>query len=214
MIPELKHTHMAAMLLSPRRKPFRRAMTLIEILVAVALSSLVMGVVISFAVALQRSDRNVRSFAVRGERRSELADALRTDIRRATEASLPSEKILAIKLALGGELQYELGDGGCRRVAPARGDSPTQREFFAVGPAETWTLEQAAPGRRPLVMVTMQYAPKDKDSESRPAPLLVYAALGADLAKHVVRVSQLNRNESQQRTEELEQEVAEEARER
>jgi prepilin-type N-terminal cleavage/methylation domain-containing protein len=194
-----------------RRKLFRRAMTLLEVLVALVLSSVLMGVVVSFAVALQRSDRNVRSYALRAERRSELAEALRTDIRRAAEVALPSEKTLAMKLAGGGELQYELGDGGCQRVGAAAGESSPEREFFAVGPADSWTLERADSGRRPLVMLTMQYAQNDKDSESGPAPLLLYAALGADLANLVMPATQSNQNESEQIPEELQQDFVEDA---
>jgi hypothetical protein len=171
---------MAPMMRSTRRDAFRRAITLLEVLVVVALSSLVMGVVVSFAIALQQSDRNVRSFFVRIERLSELAEALRTDIRRAADASLASEKKLAITLASGGEIQYELGESGCQRVVTTDDKTPATREFFAVGACESWTLEHGTPGRRPLVMVTMRYAETDKEAKSGPAPLLVYAALGAD----------------------------------
>jgi type II secretory pathway component PulJ len=111
-------------------------MTLIEILVVVVLSSLVMGVVISFAVALMRSDRNVKAFAVRNERLSDLAAALRSDLRQAAEASLPSAKTLAIELSGGREIQYVLIDGGCRRVLAVAGPTPPQRELLAVGGAQ------------------------------------------------------------------------------
>lgn len=185
-------------------------MTLIEVLVVVVLSSLVMGVVISFAVALQRSDRNVRAYAVRGERLSELGAALRSDLRQAADASQPQSKTLAIKLAGGHEITYELVVGGCSRVGGAADPFP-EREFFAIGAAESWTLEQGAPGRRPLIMVAMNFARTDKERESQPAPLLVYAALGADLPDVVAPMPQSNGNESEQETEVVEQEVAQEA---
>jgi hypothetical protein len=159
---------------------------------------------------MQRSDRNARAFAVRGERLCELAFSLRSDLRYAADASLPSPKNLAIKLAGGREIHYELVDGGCRRVSEAGDQLLPEREFFAIGAAETWTLDRAATGRRPLIMATMDFAKKDKDRESQPAPLLVYAALGADLPGVVAPTPQSSENESRQ-TEEVEQEKTEDA---
>jgi hypothetical protein len=187
-------------------------MTLIEVMVVVVLSSLVMGVMISFAVALQRSDRNVRGYAVRVERLSELGAALRSDLRQATDASLPETKTLAIKLAGGREIDYELADGGCRRVSDADQLWP-DREFFAIGAAESWTLERGATGRRPLIMVTMHFAKEDKDRESKPVPLLVYAALGADLPNVIASLPISSENETEQKPGDVEQEEAEEAEE-
>ena len=188
-------------------------MTLIEVMVVVVVSSLVMGVVISFAVALQRSDRNVRAYAVRGERLSELASALRSDLRQAADILRPTASTLQIKLAGGREIHYELIDGGCRRVGGSEQLWP-DREFFAVGNAESWTLERTALDRRPLIMVTMNSAKKDEENESQPAPLLVYAALGADLPEVVSPIQRFNGNESRQNSEVgVEQEVAEESEE-
>jgi prepilin-type N-terminal cleavage/methylation domain-containing protein len=206
-------TTMLQMKTPQQRNARRRAMTLVEVLVVVVLSSLVMGVVISFTVALQQSDRNMRSFAVRIERVSELAAALRSDLRQSKDVSLPSMKKLAIKLGGGGEIQYELSDRGCQRVVPVEGNAPAAREFFAVGPAEKWELKHEAGGRRPLAIVIMQFAERDKQSESRPAPLLVCAALGADLPEVVTLTTLSNGKESEQKREEVEQEVAEEAEE-
>ena len=186
-------------------------MTLIEVLVVVVLSSLVMGVVISFAVALQQSDRKVSASAVRGERWSELGAALRSDLRLAAEASLPEPKTLAIKLAGGREINYELVDGGCRRVGGAADPFP-DREFFAIGAVKSWTLDRGTTGRRPMIMATLNFAKNDKEHESQPAPMLVYAALGADLPNVVAPLPILNEDESERNTEEVEQEVAEEAK--
>jgi hypothetical protein len=186
-------------------------MTLVEVLVVVVLSSLVMGVVISFMVALQRSDRNMRSFPVRIERLSDLAEALRSDLRQAEAASLQSTMKLAINLGSGREINYELADRGCLRVVTAEGDSPQVREFFAVGSAEKWQLERNAGGRRPLAMVTMNFAERDNESESRPAPLVVYAALGADLAEIIVPAMDSNEDKPDSKTEGFKQEETEEA---
>lgn len=184
-------------------------MTLIEVMVVVVLSSLVMGVMISFAVALQRSDRNVTAFTIRGERLNELGAALRSDLRQAAEASLPAPKTLAIKLAGGREIQYELVDGGCRRIGAAADPFP-EWEFFDIGAAESWTLERGATGRRPLIMATMHFAKEDKDRESQPAPLLVYAALGADLPNVIASLPISSENETEQKPGDVEQEDAEE----
>jgi hypothetical protein len=166
--------------------------------------------VVSFTIALQRSDRNMRSVALSIERLSELAEALRSDLRQAEATSLQSTKKLAINLGGGREIEYELADRGCLRVVAAQGSLPPAREFFAVGFAEKWQLEHKAGGRRPLAMVTMQFAERDKESESRPAPLVVYAALGADLPETAAEMRE-SRDESKRKTEGVEQEVAEEA---
>jgi prepilin-type N-terminal cleavage/methylation domain-containing protein len=197
--------------IAAQHEKLRSAMTLIEVLVVVVLSSLVMSVVISFTVALQRSDRNMRSFAVRIERLGDLAEALRSDLRQAEETSLRSANQLAINLDGGGEIQYELADRGCLRVATTEGSFPPAREFFAVGAAEKWHLEREAGVRRPLAMVTLHFAERDKESESRPAPLVVYAALGADLPEVVAPTQLSNEKEFDQKIENVQQEVAEEA---
>jgi hypothetical protein len=56
----------------------------------------------------------------------------------------------------------------------------------------------------------MRFAKKDKEPESQPPPLLVHAALGADLPEVVAPIESSNEHNSDQRTEDVEQEETEE----
>jgi hypothetical protein len=156
-------------------------MTLIEVTVVVALSSIVMGIVISLTVALKQKDRAMRAFAVESERLSELSETLRTDVRRANDLSRPADTMLVMSSPNNSQIQYELTASGCRRTVTKPGEAPTHVDLFAIGPAASWTIEQGPRGRRPLYIVTLHRLASAGDGESRVAPMLVYAALGADL---------------------------------
>jgi hypothetical protein len=159
----------------------RSAMTLPEVMVGVALSSIVMGVLISLAIALKQRDRAIRSFAVESERRCELAELLRTDIRRAARVSLPDAMALVVTRPDGGETRYELTRAGCKRTVADSGGGKPRFDLFTVGSVTSWSLEPGPRGRRPLFAVTLNRASQKADKDSRRVPLLVYAALGADL---------------------------------
>jgi hypothetical protein len=156
-------------------------MVLVEVLVVTALSTIVMGTVISLAVVMIQRDRAIRSFAVQRERQSELAEKIRTEIRLADDVSLPAETMLVVTAADGTQTRYELTRSGCRRTVTEPGEDKPGFDLFAVGPATSWTLEKGPPGRRPLLIVTLNRAAPNADLDARPAPLIVYAALGADL---------------------------------
>jgi type II secretory pathway pseudopilin PulG len=157
-----------------------RAMTLIEILVATTLASVVMGVVISLVVVLMQKDRQVRLFTLQGDRQNQLAEELRTDIRGAGEVSLVAQTVLVVRTPDERETRYEITAGGCRRMVTAPGEKKPRVEFYAVGPAIAWSLEKGPAGRRPLYIATLQRASAANKS-SPDTPLFVYAALGADL---------------------------------
>jgi|SRR5688572_12739635 len=155
-------------------------MSLVEVTAAVAVSSLLMGTVVSLAIALKRADRNVRLADIHSSRLIELAETLRLDIRQGTSVTLSGNYALVISSAAGGESRYELGPQGCERNLGI-GDNKTRRDLFAIGRAESWSIEEGAPGRHPLYIVTLNRPKLDEDAKPRQMPLVVYAALGADL---------------------------------
>jgi hypothetical protein len=156
-------------------------MTLPEVIVAVTLSSIVLSVLISFTIALKQRDRTIRSFGVESERRRELAELLRTDIRDAVDVSLPSKTTLVVKRPGDSEIRYELTANGCNRTVVEPTGSKAQFDSYAVGAAISWSLEQGPAGRRPLFVVTMNRRPRSSATDAGSVPLLVYAALGADV---------------------------------
>jgi hypothetical protein len=171
-------------------KEHRAAMTLVEVAVVVAVSSIVMGVLVSLAIALFQRDRAIRSFAVESDRRSEMAELLRTDIRRATDVKLLSDNVLLVTLYNGTEVRYELAETNCKRTVSMPEGSKPRFDSFAVGKAVSWSLEPGPPGRRPLFIVTLNRATRTADASARPNPLLlVYAALSADLPAAVATIS-------------------------
>jgi hypothetical protein len=173
--------HLDCRLLGRRASAAARGMVLVEVLVVTALSTIVMGTVISLAVVMLQRDRAIRSFAVQRERQSELAEKLRTEIRQAIDVSLPAETMLVVTAVNGAQTRYELTRAGCRQTVTGPGRDNPGIDLFAVGPATSWTLEKGPPGRRPLFIVTLNRAAPNADPDARPAPLIVYAALGADL---------------------------------
>jgi hypothetical protein len=162
-------------------RPTPRGVTLVEVLVVVAVTSAVFGVVVSLLVSLMRKDRDVRSFALRFERQGELAEALRVDIRGAREVSLSAQTVLDIVAPDEQQTRYELTAGGCRRISVRPEDAAPRIEFFAVGAAAAWALEPGPAGRRPLFKVTLHRSSAEGDSSPAPLPFLVYAVLGADV---------------------------------
>jgi prepilin-type N-terminal cleavage/methylation domain-containing protein len=162
----------------------RNAFSLIEVLVAVAISSLLMGVVVSLMLGLKQWDRVSRATSVRNEQLLRLAGTLRTDIRGGSDVLLSVEGPLVVMTASGEQLRYELGADGCRRTVIAPGGAGPRTDLFAIGKASNWIVERKAPGRRPLVAVTLESpAAKDGTAERRLLPFLVCAAVGADRAE-------------------------------
>jgi hypothetical protein len=154
-------------------------------MVVVALSTIIMGAVISLLVALMQRDQSIRLFAVQCQRQSELAEMLRADIRQAEDVSLPAETMLVVTAPDGGQTRYELAATGCRRIVTRPGEQRPGIVWFAIGPALSWVLEKGPPGQRPLLMVTLTYSNAESGKGSARFPMLVYAALGGDLLNSV-----------------------------
>jgi hypothetical protein len=163
------------------RRDTRNALMLVEVMVVVTLTSIMMGVVISLMIGLQRWDQSFRDRAVQSEQLARLAESVRTDIRSGADVSLPATRILQTTGQGRGATRYELEAEGCRRIVELPENQATRSEFFAVGPVTSWKLERGPIGRRPLIIVTLDRFAPDNDTAPRLAPLLIYAALGADL---------------------------------
>jgi type II secretory pathway pseudopilin PulG len=160
----------------------RRATTLVELLVVTTLVSILMAVVGTLAIHLRQWDRHVRDHSQHSSQLTNLAETIRADIRQATGVTQPEKKVVAIAGSDSREVRYELQPGGCRRIVKAPGDKSPRIETFAIGPADSWKLETATPGRRPAYTISLERSDLDK-AASQPAPFFVYAALGSDLQK-------------------------------
>src|SRR3712207_4007540 len=93
-----------------------RGMMLIEVSVAVALSTIVLGLVVSVAVALKQMDRRMQNRGVERQRQLELAELVRTDIRSATGIALSEDTTLIIKGPGERETRYEIRSEGIQRM--------------------------------------------------------------------------------------------------
>lgn len=156
-------------------------MTLVEVMVVVTLSILILGLATSLFVAVQRRDFRIRGFAVEWERHAALVEQLRIDLRGATRASLADKGVLLVEQPGSRQIRYELSASGCRRSAQEPGQTTPRVEMFAVSRADAWTLEPGPPGRRQMFVVSLRRGERSEAPVGTKAPLLVYAALGADL---------------------------------
>jgi prepilin-type N-terminal cleavage/methylation domain-containing protein len=156
----------------------RRGFSLIEMMVVISLSALLLGVATSLLFSLRDRDRHSREDNLHGEQMFRLAESLRADIRQGADVLLSIDGPLVVISPDGIQTRYELNRNGCQRSTVAPGDAGPRHDLFAIGRAQRWQVERLATGRRPLVAVTLEQA--TVDGESRAAPLLVYAALGAD----------------------------------
>jgi prepilin-type N-terminal cleavage/methylation domain-containing protein len=156
-----------------------KGVSLIEMMVAIAVSAVLLGVATSFLWSIRSRDQQIRHTASHTLQSFRLATRLRADIRRAADV-LPSEDgSLVVMSPRGAQTRYELTPRGCVRSVVAAGDAAAARDEFAVGRAEGWSVDRLSAGRRPLVTVALLGASDDAPAGAQ--PLLVYAALGADL---------------------------------
>jgi prepilin-type N-terminal cleavage/methylation domain-containing protein len=179
----------------PATTPFRRnrplplsprtGFTLIEMLVVVALSSLLLGVVLSLMMGLKQWDRLSRTSSTRNEQLLRLSTALRSDIRGGADVLVSIEGPLVVMNASGEQLRYEFGPEGCHRtvIAPGSANPPTHHsaDLFAIGAAAKWIVERKPAGKNPLVTIKIEPPSEKRESTApRMLPFLVYAALGTD----------------------------------
>jgi prepilin-type N-terminal cleavage/methylation domain-containing protein len=157
----------------------RSAFTLAEILVVVALLSMLLAFVTSFLVGLHRYDVKFRKGELRRAQLARLTETIRSDIRQGSTVSLPTDQSLLVTTSDGRETRYEIIQEGCRRTASELGVVPPMVDVFRIGPAESWTLDTGPPGRRPLYVVTVR-SKKKAGGAPGTVSALVQAALGAD----------------------------------
>ena len=170
----------------PIRPPARVGFSLVEMLVVIALSSLVLGVVVSLMIELRQWDRLCRASSTRNEQLLRLASTLRSDIRHGSDVLLSVEGPLVVMTASGEQLRYEFGPGGCRRTVLARDDAAPRDDLFAIGQASKWNVERRTTGRRPLLAVTIGVEPtRHQPTAPQLMPFLVCASLGADASAAV-----------------------------
>src|SRR4051812_33155211 len=75
---------------------YRRATTLVELLVVVGLVSIMFSIVVLLAVRLRQWDHHVRDLSLHANQMATLADAIRVDVRHAKSVTLPEKKSIAI----------------------------------------------------------------------------------------------------------------------
>ena len=119
------------------QRPVRNGFSLVEMLVVVALSSLLMGVVVSLMLGLKQWDRLSRTNSTRNEQLLRLASTLRSDIRGGTDVLVSVEGPLVVMTASGEQLRYELGSEGCRRTVVAPGTADPRADFDCSGAVDS-----------------------------------------------------------------------------
>ena len=167
---------------APRRlRDRRRAMFLAEVMVVVAISSILLGVVVTMLIGVRQWDRKFRNHGVHSDQLARLSSSIRADARRAADVTLPSANTLVVTAADKSQTRYELAADGCRRIIKRTVDGPDeQANLYTIGPSQSWTLERGAPGRLPTTIVSLTSPSSDK-SVTDVVLLYVCAAVGADL---------------------------------
>ena len=158
----------------------RTGLMLVEVSVAVALSSLVLGLLVSMLVVLTQMDRRMQYRAIERQRQLELAERLRTDLRLATDVTLRNDKTLIVHRPDERQARYDIVSAGIRRTTHSSDGKASESDIFAIQLAEAWQIERNQAGRHPLIMVTWRRSAAKKP-QSRPIPFLVFAALGVDV---------------------------------
>jgi prepilin-type N-terminal cleavage/methylation domain-containing protein len=158
----------------------RRAMTLVEIMVAVALTSVLLSVVISVSVGLQRWDSRFRSDRARRANLNQLAEMIRSDVRRAAAAPVAEQDRLVLTLPDQREIHYELQPDCCWRTIAQPGNTTESKVPYMIGKDNSWGVERVPSGRWPAIEVSLE-GPAARDNGIQLPTLYVYASLGADL---------------------------------
>jgi prepilin-type N-terminal cleavage/methylation domain-containing protein len=158
----------------------RRGMTLVEVSVAVAISTLLLGIAVTLLVRLQGWDARFRDDSVATRQVAQLAELIRGDVRSATNVAVESPKLLTVSLQGDRDVRYELLPSGCLRIVEHPVGKEEQRELFRVGRELTWNVESSQTGIYPNDVITLELA---VDEGTRVAKVLfvVSSNRGADL---------------------------------
>lgn len=138
-----------------RRTATRRGFTLVEVMVMVALSSVlvVMGVMLFSALIKAQ-----RQFSLRERQRREFSriDALlRTDAHAATRAAVEQPESCELQDEAASAWTYRLADDTLTRVRTRQGEV-VQRESFQVPPGSKVEFKLAAAGKRTLLQLRLE----------------------------------------------------------
>ena len=158
----------------------RHGMTLAEVTIAVAISSILLGIAVTMLVRLQAWDARFRDDAITTQQVAQLAELIRRDIRAATNVALASPRVLTVNVHDERDIHYELTPLGCLRIVEHPVGKEEQRELFRVGPDLIWRVESSQSGVRPNVTVTLEQ-PSDEPTTSNTVRLVASANRGADL---------------------------------
>jgi hypothetical protein len=162
------------------RKPVRVAMSLAEVMVVTAVTTILCGVAISLLISLRDWDQRMRRESRQNDQSMRLSQTLRSDIRRATAVATSSPELIDVRLLDDTNVRYELTQGGCRRTESKAGETISRLDWFDVGEATAWTVTPAGSGRRPAFTITLQRS--ETPTATHPPELLVRATQGADTA--------------------------------
>src|SRR4051812_39199835 len=130
----------------------RSAMTLLEVMIAVTLASILLVAATGLLVRLQQWDHRVRQSSVRVDQSVRLKEAIRSDVQRATNVAVPSKNVLMVSGAEKHETRYTLDGDLCRREVIVVG-ATSMVETFTIGPCNGWKVDAGAPGRRPAYAI-------------------------------------------------------------
>jgi type II secretory pathway pseudopilin PulG len=155
-------------------------MSLIEIMVATALMSILLGVAASLAVSLQQWDRRFRTTAVRLDDQARLAEVVRSDVRSADHVSVPKKGTFILASHNQRQIRYNFRPDGCERTVASAKNATESHEEFTIGMNGSWQVETDATGRQPAVVVSFDDSPTTGKGIWS-SNMYVYATLGADI---------------------------------
>lgn len=154
-----------------RRKPARWAILLLELGLAMALASVLLGVTLVLLASLLRAEPTGSLGRTTLQELDRFTDLLRHDLHRTQEIATPEPTELHLQTSTG-EVVYELRDGQCLRRTQT--DDRERMTPFPID-AEHWNLTGGQePGQ--LVAIAFELAPQ-RTSRS-PVPITVAAQLG------------------------------------
>lgn len=156
-------------------------MTLVEVMVAVAVTSVLLSVVVALIAGLQQWDRRFRELNLHRDQLAQLIEIIRTDIRNAKDVVVSNPQVLEVEDASSGMIRFELTPKGCLRTKLTDRKTSSSRELFSIGGNLAWQLDRNNSGLRPLVAIAIQ-VPSNSGSNGDARKVLgeVYAVIGAD----------------------------------
>jgi hypothetical protein len=160
-----------------------RGTTLIEMMVVVTLTTLLLGVVITFAFNLRRWDFQTRNHGLHLDQLQRLSESIRGDTGQAVAVSLVGANTLVITNTDKAETLYELVPEGCQRIEKDAAQKLKSRELFTIGTVDSWELERDDSGRRPAAIVTLKPSDPADTKDVLRVPLAVYAVLSDKASK-------------------------------